>query len=84
MKRLDTIYLYGDDIKEDTMEAIEKQGFANLSIINPFENISASDVFLKNESLRKYSYRYSASCGIALRNIAADSNTSGSISAQEN
>ncbi len=84
MKRLDTIYLYGDDIKDDTMEAIEKQGFANISIINPFENISASDVFLKNDSLRKYSYRYSASCGIALRNIAADNITSGSIRAQEN
>jgi Tfp pilus assembly PilM family ATPase len=73
-KRLDAIYLYGDDIKEDTIESVNKQGFAALTIINPFESISASDVFLKNESLRKISYRYSASCGIALRNITADQN----------
>ena len=68
---LSTIFF---DIKEDTIESVNKQGFAALTIINPFESISASDVFLKNESLRKISYRYSASCGIALRNITAEEN----------
>ncbi len=70
MKKPDAIYLYGDDIRQDTLEAVEKQGFAGVSIINPFENISASDVFLKNDTLRKISYKFSASCGIALRNLA--------------
>ncbi len=72
MNRVDTIFLYGDDIKEDTLETVEKQGYPNVCIINPFESIGASEVFLKNESLRKNSYKYSASCGIALRNIAAE------------
>lgn len=70
MKKPDAIYLYGDDIRQDTLEAIEKQGFAGVSTINPFENISASDIFLKNDTLRKISYKFSASCGIALRNLA--------------
>ncbi len=74
LNRLDTIFLYGDEIKDDTLEALYKQGFAHISIVNPFENISASDVFLKNENLRKYSYKYSASCGIALRNFAVEEN----------
>jgi Tfp pilus assembly PilM family ATPase len=68
--RVDEIYLYGDDIKDDTLESMEKQALAAISIINPFENISASDIFLKNDKLRKISYKYSASCGIALRNLA--------------
>ena len=69
--RVDEIYLYGDEIKDDTLESLEKQGLAALKVINPFENISASDVFLKNDKLRKISYKYSASCGIALRNLTA-------------
>lgn len=72
MKRLDAIYMYGDEIKDDTIESVEKLGYAGITIINPFENISASDIFLKNDSLRKISYKYSASCGIALRNIAPE------------
>jgi len=68
--RVDEIYFYGDDIKDDTIESVEKQGFAAVRIFNPFENISASDVFLKNDKLRKISYKFSASCGIALRNLA--------------
>ena len=67
--RIDEIYFYGDEIKDDTIESVEKLGLATLHIINPFENISASDVFLKNDKLRKISYKYSASCGIALRNL---------------
>lgn len=67
--RVDEMYFYGDDIRDDTIESVEKQGLAAVNIINPFENISASDVFLKNDKLRKISYKYSASCGIALRNL---------------
>lgn len=67
----DCIYLYGDDIREDTVEAVRKLDKAPVEIINPFENIRATDLFLKNDSLRKYSYKFAASCGIALRNIGA-------------
>ncbi len=70
-KKLDAIYLYGDDIKEDTLESLEKQGYSGITVINPFENISSSELLLKNESLRKITYKFSASCGIALRNLAA-------------
>jgi Tfp pilus assembly PilM family ATPase len=83
MNRLDALYLYGDDIKNDTLEAILKNGFSNIIVINPFENINASEVFLKNEDLRKNSYKYSASCGIALRNISSGSAVSGDIAAEE-
>jgi len=64
---VDTIYLYGDDIKEDTIEALMKIEKVNLEILNPFEDIMASDVFLKSELLRKSSFRFAPSCGVALR-----------------
>ena len=64
---VDTIYLYGDEIKEDTIEALRKIENTSLVMVNPFENISASDLFLKNEVLRKSSYMFASSCGVALR-----------------
>ncbi|NOS85057.1 MAG: pilus assembly protein PilM [Ignavibacteria bacterium] len=67
--RVDEMYFYGDEIKDDTIESVQKQGLAAIHIINPFENMNASDIFLKNDKLRKISYKYSASCGIALRNL---------------
>ena len=66
---IDAIFLYGDDIKEDTIEAIKKLNKAPVEIINPFLNIKATDMFLKNDELRKISYKYAASCGVALRSI---------------
>lgn len=72
MKRLDSIYIYGDNIDYDTLDALGKKGFTDICVINPFENINASEVFLKNSELRKNTYRYSASCGIALRNLAPE------------
>lgn len=69
LKKVDAIYLYGDDIKEDTLEALRKMGNAPVEILNPFESISATDLFLKNDSIRKTAYKYSASCGAALRNL---------------
>jgi Tfp pilus assembly PilM family ATPase len=63
---VDAIYLYGDEIKEDTVNALSKIE-SKLEILNPFENISASDLFLKNESLRKSYYKFASSCGVALR-----------------
>lgn len=67
---VDTIFLYGDDIRDDTIEAIRKLDKAPVEIINPFLNIKATDMFLKNEELRKISYKYAPSCGVALRSIA--------------
>ncbi len=66
---VDTIFLYGDDIREDTIDALRKLDKAPVEIINPFENIKATDMFLKNEDLRKVSYKYAPSCGVALRSI---------------
>jgi Tfp pilus assembly PilM family ATPase len=65
---INELYMYGDDIKEDTIDAVSKMGLT-VNIINPFENISATDVLLKDDKLRKISYKYSASCGIAMRNL---------------
>lgn len=79
LKKPDAIYLYGDNIDNDTIDALGKKGFTDIRVINPFENIIASDVFLKNEGLRKNSYKFSASCGIALRNISA-----GNVSEEKN
>lgn len=67
---IDAFYLYGDDIKDDTLEVIRKLNKAPAEIINPFESISAAELLLKNENLRKYSYKYAASCGAALRNLS--------------
>lgn len=68
--RLDAVVFYGDEIKDDTIEAVKKMNIADVSVLNPFDNISSSDIFLKNDNLRKTSYRYSASCGVALRNFS--------------
>lgn len=68
---IDAIYLYGDEIKEDTLVTIRRLYTTPVEVINPFESISAADLLLKNENLRKYSYKYTASCGAALRNFTA-------------
>jgi len=70
---IDSIFLYGDDIKEDTLEAVKKSAGAKVYILNPFENINSSNEFLKNESLRKTSYRFAPSCGVALRSLNGQS-----------
>lgn len=68
---VDTIFLYGDDIREDTLDALRKLDKAPIEIINPFLDINASDMLLKNEELRKISYRYASSCGVAMRSALA-------------
>jgi Tfp pilus assembly PilM family ATPase len=68
---VDSIFLYGDDIREDTLEALRKLDKAPVEVINPFVNVKATDIFLKNEDLRKISYKYASSCGVALRSAAA-------------
>jgi Tfp pilus assembly PilM family ATPase len=73
---VDTIFLYGDDIREDTIEAVRKLDKAPVEIVNPFESIKATDMFLKNDDLRKISYKYASSCGVALRSV--DQTNSGS------
>jgi Tfp pilus assembly PilM family ATPase len=70
---IDSVFLYGDDIKEDTIEAVKKNAGAKVHIVNPFENINSSNEFLKNESLRKTSYRFAPSCGVALRSLNGQS-----------
>jgi Tfp pilus assembly PilM family ATPase len=67
---VDAIYLYGEDIKEDTLDAVRKLDKAPIEVINPFEGVAASELFLKDEGLRKNSYKYAASCGVALRSIS--------------
>lgn len=67
---VDTIYIYGDDIKEEYIETLRKLNLGPVNIINPFSSVIASDLFLKDESLRKNSYKFTASCGVALRNFS--------------
>lgn len=64
---VDTIYLYGDDIKEDTIGAIEKMDKAELKVVNPFSNLSISQEPATDDTAGVLSYRYAASCGAALR-----------------
>lgn len=61
------IVLYGDNIKEDTIDSLKKIPGIKPVVMNPFENINSSSLFLKDEGLRKKSYLYAPSCGVALR-----------------
>jgi Tfp pilus assembly PilM family ATPase len=66
---IDHVLLYGDEIKHDTLELLKKNTNAKVELMNPFESVSSSSLFLKNEELRKVAYRYSPSCGVALRSL---------------
>lgn len=66
---IDLICVYGDEMREDTLESMKKHNDAKIMLLNPFENIHASSEYLQNESLRKTDYSFAASCGAALRNI---------------
>jgi len=66
---VDSIFVYGDDIKADTLEAVKKITRTKVNVVNPFENINSSREFLKDEDLRKTAYRYAPSCGVALRSL---------------
>lgn len=67
---VDSVYLYGDGIKESVINSIKKlEMFKKVEVINPFESISASNEYLQNDELRKNQYIYTTSCGVALRNI---------------
>jgi len=63
------IYLYGDDIFENTLEAIRKLDKAPIEVMNPFNGLNAVDLLLNNEKHRKNAYKYSSSCGAALRSL---------------
>jgi Tfp pilus assembly PilM family ATPase len=65
----DTIYIYGEEINDDILDILRKLDRAPVEIVNPFGGIKAAELFLKDENLRKNSYKYAASCGAALRNI---------------
>lgn len=66
---VETIYLYGDTITENIVEAIRKLNKASVEIINPFNGINAVQQLLHDENLRKNAYKYAASCGAALRSF---------------
>ena len=61
------IVLYGDNIKDDTIDSLKKIPGLKPVVMNPFENINSSSLFLKDEGLRKKSYLYAPSCGVAFR-----------------
>jgi hypothetical protein len=63
------VILYGDDIKPDTIDALKKIPGVKPVVMNPFENINSSALFLKDEALRKKSYLYAPSCGVAYRGL---------------
>lgn len=67
MPHLDTIFLYGQDIPESTVSAIKKLGIAPVEVLNPLTGLGAAELLLKDEGLRKTAYRFSSSCGAALR-----------------
>ncbi|HEY3251762.1 MAG TPA: pilus assembly protein PilM [Ignavibacteria bacterium] len=65
----EAIYLYGDNIKENTVEAIRKLDKVPVEIINPFNGINAVQQLLNDDNLRKNAYKFAASCGAALRSF---------------
>ncbi len=67
--QIETVYLYGEEIREDTIYALKKNNNLKVKILNPFGNISSSTEFLKNQDLRKQAHMYSPSCGVAFRSI---------------
>lgn len=66
---VDTVYLYGEDIGEDTIGSLKKINGFKVEAMNPFENIHASTEYLQDENLRKVQYNFAPSCGVALRNL---------------
>jgi Tfp pilus assembly PilM family ATPase len=64
------IVLYGDTLLEDTLDTLKKIPGIKAVMMNPFEGINSSSLFLKNEGLRKTAYQYAASCGVALRSLS--------------
>ena len=67
---VDCIFLYGEEIRNDTLEALRKQNGFKVEVINPFENIHASSGYLQDSELRKIQYNFAPSCGVALRNMS--------------
>ena len=64
---VDAIYIYGQDIQENTLDAIRKLGIAPVEIIDPTNGLDSAELLLKNENLRKTAYKYCSSTGAALR-----------------
>lgn len=66
---VDIIFLYGDEIRADTLEALNKLNSAafRVEVLNPFENINSAGSYLQNGHFRRIRYNYATSCGAALR-----------------
>lgn len=67
---VEKIFLYGEVINDDTLDALRKFENISVEIMNPLLSVSASSEFLKDDELRKIVHRYSSSTGIALRTIS--------------
>ena len=67
--KINDIVLYGEDIQSDTLDSLKKIPGIKPVVMNPFENINSSALFLKDEELRKKSYLYAPSCGVAFRGL---------------
>lgn len=66
---IDQIYLYGDEISGNTLDALKKLERAPVEILNPFYGLNSAELLLNDEKLRKNAYKYSSACGAALRSI---------------
>lgn len=66
---IDTVFIYGDNVSEDIIQLIKKTVNLKIQLLNPFENINSSTEILRNEELRRYPFRFAASCGVALRSL---------------
>jgi Tfp pilus assembly PilM family ATPase len=69
-KGIDSAFIYGDDVPEDTVHSLKKIQGMHVQLLNPFENINSSAEILRNDELRRSPYRYAQSCGVALRTLS--------------
>lgn len=69
-KGAEKFIFYGDEISEDTVQILQKNGI-KVDILNPFESVYASDKLLNDDELRGSVYKYSPSCGAAIRGLKA-------------
>jgi len=65
--KIDNIYLYGQDIQVNIINAIRKLDIAPVEIVDPLNGLDAAELLLRDDGLRKNAYRFSSSCGAALR-----------------
>jgi hypothetical protein len=67
--KLNYFFLYGEEIHPGTIEALKRDNEQEIILLDPFVNLNAHTELLKNSELRKVSYQYASSCGVALRSL---------------